>query len=582
MCGITGILRFDNELIKIQHIKNMTDAIVHRGPDDEGQWVSKSKNIGLGHRRLSIIDLSKNARQPMHYLNRFSIVYNGEIYNYLELKATLKLKNYHFSSRSDTEVLLALYAEKGKKMLQDLDGMFAFAIWDSLKKELFCARDRFGEKPFFYYKDKNVFVFASEMKALWAYGIPKSVKEDRIQSYVETGSIESENSKNETYFYNINSLDSASLLSIKLDGNIDVSEYWNLDSIKTNTNISFNEAKNKYFELFKQSVKNRLRSDVSVGSSLSGGIDSSSIVMLIDQLKLKGQTQKVFSARFKDFEKDEGVYIDEILNNCNNLKGYNVWPEKYKILDFIEKVVFHQEEPFGSSSILAQWKVMEIAKDKNVTVLLDGQGADEYLAGYLPDYKSFLTQLFFENRAEYDIQFLRCQDLNTFQGSIPHYLNTETFRMKIGRYKKQFFNQKIQYEKLKDRLKYKLTSSGLKDLLRYADRNSMAFSREVRLPFLNHKLIEFIFSLPDDFLLKDGWTKYIHRKSFDKILPNKICWRKDKIGYEPPQQRWLNDENIKEIILSQKNRFKISDTQLSKGSYTNNMEWKLFIASFFK
>ncbi len=581
MCGIAGILRFNNELIKVHDLKKMTDALIHRGPDDEGQWVSECNSVGLGHRRLSIIDLSENAHQPMHYLNRFSIVFNGEIYNYLELKTYLRGKNYQFSSNSDTEVLLALFAEKGKKMLQYLDGMFAFAIWDSLNNEMFCARDRFGEKPFFYYLDKNVFVFASEMKALWTYGIPKVIKEDSIYSYIETGIIESTNSTTETYFHNIKRLDSATSLSITLDGNIDILQYWDLDSIEVNTDISFDEAKNKYFDLFKESIQYRLRSDVSIGSSLSGGIDSSSIVMMIDQLKVIDQGQKVFSARFNEFEKDEGIYIDEVLQNCNNVTGLSIWPEKYQILDFIEKVVYHQEEPFGSSSILAQWKVMELAKDNNVTVLLDGQGADEYLAGYIPEYKSYLTQLFFENRSEYEIQLIRCQALNKNQYSIPHYLNTESLRMKIGRYKKQMFSQKIHYEKLKDRLKFKLTSSGLKELLRYADRNSMAFSREVRLPFLNHKLIEFVFSLPDEFLLKDGWSKYIHRKSFDKILPKKICWRKDKIGYEPPQERWLNDKYIKEIILSQKNKFNIPDNQMNKGSYANSMEWKLFIASFF-
>ena len=203
MCGITGILRFDNELIKIQNLKNMTDSILHRGPDDEGQWVSKSKNIGLGHRRLSIIDLTNKAKQPMHYLNRYSIVYNGEIYNYLELKENLKSKKYIFSSTSDTEVLLALYAEKGKKMLQYLDGMFAFAIWDSLKKELFCARDRFGEKPFYYYLDKNKFVFASEMKAIWASGIKKELKQTRLDLFVKENFVHVKNDLSETFYDNI-------------------------------------------------------------------------------------------------------------------------------------------------------------------------------------------------------------------------------------------------------------------------------------------------------------------------------------------------------------------------------------------
>ena len=294
MCGIAGVIRFDNEIIKLHQLKNMTDAIIHRGPDEEGHWISESKGIGLGHRRLSIIDLSEKASQPMHFLDRYSIVFNGEIYNYLELRAYLKSKKYNFSSNSDTEVLLALFAEKGKNMLQYLDGMFAFAIWDSLNNELFCARDRFGEKPFFYYQDKYAFVFASEMKAIWAYGIPKSIKEDSVYCYIQKGNVNSLDSNTETYFYNINRLDAASSMSITIDGNVVVSNYWSLDNIQINTDISFDEAKYRYLELFEESIKYRLRSDVSIGSSLSGGIDSSSIVMMIDQLKVKDQGQKVF------------------------------------------------------------------------------------------------------------------------------------------------------------------------------------------------------------------------------------------------------------------------------------------------
>ncbi len=582
MCGIVGIVRFDDQIIRSHQLKSMSDAIVHRGPDNEGHWVSKCHNIGLGHRRLSVIDLSKRAYQPLHYLDRYSIVFNGEIYNYLELKSHLISKGYQFTSNSDTEVLLALFAEKGKNMMQDLDGMFAFAIWDSVNEELFCARDRFGEKPFFYYKDSHKFVFASEMKALWAYGIPKVVKEDKIYNFIQTGIIDLPNSITDTYYYDIKRLDSACSLIISLKGEIKISKYWSLESIQVNTNISFEEAQIKYYELFKESIQIRLRSDVSVGSSLSGGIDSSSIVMMVDKLKVEDQSQKVFSARFKDFDKDEGFFIKEVLKSCKDVKDFSTWPDQYKILDFIEKVIYYQEEPFGSSSILAQWKVMELAKKHNITVLLDGQGADEYLAGYMPEYKTYLTQLFFENRADYEVQYLKYQNQHKFNDSIPHYLNTESYRMKIGRYKKQIFNQKIGYETLKDRLKYKLTSSGLKELLRYADRNSMAFSREVRLPFLSHKLIEFVFSLPDEFLLKDGWTKYIHRKSFDKILPNKVCWRKDKIGYEPPQKRWLDNKHIKDIIFSQKKKYKISDENMNMRSYSNSMDWKLFISSYFQ
>lgn len=511
MCGIAGIVRF-NGSIQLEQLKSMTDSIVHRGPDGEGHWISDKNNIGFGHRRLSIIDLSEGGHQPMHFLERYTITFNGEIYNYIELKKELQAKGYQFNSESDTEVLLALYADKGKSMLSDLDGMFAFAIWDNQEEKLFCARDRFGEKPFFYFKNDDQFVFGSEMKELWAYGIPKQIKDNRIYNYINTGIVETPATIEETYYQGIHKLDAAHTLEVTAKGGIKLNKYWSLDDIQLNIDISFEQAQQKYFELFEESIKYRLRSDVPVGSSLSGGLDSSSIVKMIDNIKGENQVQKVFSARFKNFDKDEGEYIDEVVRNCNNVEAYTTWPAEGSILEIIDKVAHHQEEPFGSSSILAQWKVMELAKTNDVTVLIDGQGADEYLAGYMPEYKTYLTQLFFENRPLYNDQYVHYQNHFGKTHPLDPYTKTETLRMKVGRYKKNFLNQPIEYNTLKDRLKYKLTSSGLKELLRYADRNSMAHSREIRLPFLSHKLIEFVFSLPDEFLLKDGWTKYIHRK----------------------------------------------------------------------
>lgn len=581
MCGIAGIFRFDDVEVRQEDLVRMTNSIVHRGPDGEGQWINEQRTIGFGHRRLSIIDLTEGGHQPMHYQNRYSITFNGEIYNYLELKSILQSKGYSFSSESDTEVLLALYADKGIEMLSELDGMFAFAIWDKEKEELFCARDRFGEKPFFYALDQSKFVFGSEMKELWAFGIPKKIKEDRLYQYILSGIVESNDTITDTYYSGIQKLDASHYIILDKKGRNTIKKYWSLDTIQVNQSISFDDAKDRYFELFKNSVQMRLRSDVPVGSSLSGGLDSSSIVLMIDQLKREGQKQKVFSARFKNFEKDEGTFIEEVINRSKNIEAYNTWPVEQNLTDFVEKVAHHQEEPFGSSSIVAQWSVMQLAKENNVTVLMDGQGADEFLAGYVPEYQTYLTQLFFENRKLYKKEFENYQDNFGKTRPVKRYTDSETWRMKVGRLKKQMMGQEIGYDKLKDRLKYKLTSAGLKELLRYSDRNSMAHSREVRLPFLSHQLVEFVFSLPDSFLIHDGWTKYIHRKSLENILPSKITWRKDKLGYEPPQKRWMENPEIKEVIKSQQKHFDIPEEQMVSASYTNSMDWKLFVTSYF-
>ena len=409
MCGIAGIIKFRGG-VQLSQLKSMTDAIVYRGPDGEGHWINAASTVGFGHRRLSIIDLGEGGHQPMHYQDRYSITFNGEIYNYIELKKELQAKGYAFRSESDTEVLLALYTEYGEELLEHLDGMFSFAIWDEKEQVLFCARDRFGEKPFFYFLDDKQFVFGSEMKEIWAYGIEKDIKKCRIESFVMQGAVKDSNDITSTFYNGINKLDAAHYLKIERNQKVTIKRYWSLDNIKVNYNISFDEAVIKYRELFETSVKVRLRSDVPVGSSLSGGIDSSTIVGLVDQYKKDGQLQKVFSARFKNFHRDEGKFIEEVVMSCKSIESFYTWPSEDNIVDVMENAAYHQEEPFGSSSILAQWKVMELAKEHNITVLLDGQGADEFLAGYMPEYKTYLTQLFFENRRLYEKQYKMYQN----------------------------------------------------------------------------------------------------------------------------------------------------------------------------
>ena len=580
MCGIAGIVRF-NGSVQLEQLKSMTDSIVHRGPDGEGHWINDKKNVGFGHRRLSIIDLSEGGHQPMHFQDRFTITYNGEIYNYIELRKELEAEGIIFKTKCDTEVLLAMYAKKGSDCLDDLDGMFAFAIWDSEKHELFCARDRFGEKPFHYFLDETQFIFGSEMKEIWATGIKKSIQQDKLHQFVLPNKGNTQDELTETHFDGIKKLKNAHFLKIDRENKVTISKYWSLDNIATNNEISLEEATDKYYRLFEESVRLRLRSDVPVGSSLSGGLDSSSIVCLIDQLKNKDQNQKVFSARFRNFEKDEGVFIDKVVDSCSKVDAFTTYPAEEDILAIMDKALLHQEEPFGSSSILAQWKVMELAKENNVTVLMDGQGADEYLAGYTPDTRVYINQLFFEDRKKHHVEYERYMKQYGHLHSFPKYEETETARMKLGRIKKQLLGQPINYLTLKDRLNNMLTEGSLQDLLRYADRNSMAHSLEVRLPFLSHKLVEFAFSLPDHFLLHEGWTKYIHRKVLEPILPQEICWRSDKIGYEPPQNKWMNNPLVLVRIKEQQKKFDIPDELMTNKSYTSSMDWKLFMSSYF-
>ena len=405
MCGITGILSFDSKEIKSEVIHSMNNQQIHRGPDGEGIWINDTSNVGLGHRRLSILDLSERGAQPMHLANnRFSITFNGEIYNYVELKKELLDSGVSFSTETDTEVLLVLYTKYGADCLQKLDGMFAFSIWDDVKKELFCARDRFGEKPFYFYKDSNRFVFASEMKALFAAGVTKSINTERVGGYLKYNAIVDHHDLSSTFYKDIYQLEASNFLLINNSGNVTKTKYWELNNT-LNSTPTIKEASVRFRELFEQSVKRRLRADVSVGSSLSGGLDSSSIVRVIDELKNKTQKQKTFSARFKDFDKDEGEYIEAVINR-SNVDAHYTWPDGDKFINDLEKVAYHQEEPFQSASISAQWEVMKFAKEHNTNVLMDGQGADEYLAGYHSLILPYLKDLYLKDKA----QFCKCNN----------------------------------------------------------------------------------------------------------------------------------------------------------------------------
>jgi len=541
MCGIAGVFSI-HEKQSLEVVKRMTDSLRHRGPDGEGIWERKDGALILGHRRLAILDLTENASQPMPYAEeRYHIVFNGEIYNYIELREELETQGYRFQSNSDTEVLLALYDQRKEKCLEELDGMFAFAIWDEQERSLFCARDRFGEKPFYYFFDERKgFYFASEMKALWAAGIHKVPDPEMWENYLQFSRVMDPKDQSRTFYKSISQLENGQYLLItSARFKPVIKKYYGIDLIRTRRLVNENDIVDEFRALLKESVRKRLRSDVPVGSSLSGGLDSSTIVMLMDQLGNGSLVQKTFSARFRDFERDEGEYISAVLDKCKSVKGFSVWPQKEEMDEVITKLIYHQEEPFISPTVFAQWKVMELARKEGVLVLLDGQGADEQLAGYLYYYNHYLSQLYHHSYSEFQHEVSSFEELRGIQHAL--HPRNHTVKMRLGRIKRRFFKEEVLG---KDHLSRQLLIStmtfGLKELLRYADRNSMAHSVEVRLPFLDHKLVEFVFSLPDRFKLRNGWTKYILRESMKDLLPEKIAWRVGKVGYETPDSSWLS------------------------------------------
>lgn len=574
MCGIAGIISPDKSVLNYVALKKMADSLAHRGPDGEGLWINSSHKMGFAHRRLSIIDLSNAAAQPMHYMHQYCIVYNGEIYNYIELKRDLQKAGYHFNSNSDTEVILAAYDYYKEKCVLYFDGMFSFAIWDEKEQTLFAARDRFGEKPFYYYCEKNVFAFASEMKALWAAGVNKQVEYKMILNYITLGYVQNPANKSQTFYNNIYSLPPAHYLVFNSEADhLLIQGYWDIDK-QAQVKISEEEAVYRINELLGTSVSRRLRSDVPLGTSLSGGLDSSSIVHYIHELSSGRETKmKTFSAVFPGFEKDERKYVQQVTSTYH-LESHTIIPDASGLIKDFEKLCYHQEEPFPSSSIYAQYKVFELAKSENIKVLLDGQGADEVLAGYHKYIHWHLQEMVSRNKfsgAARERKLL-LKNNATFHWGIKNFLaamlpSHASIALEKNEYNRIIHNHDITKQlmgfikgrewegihkpvvtKLNDILYFNTMQSGLEELLRYCDRNSMAHGREVRLPFLFHELVQFIFTLPSRFKINNGYTKYILRKLMEDKLPHNIVWRTDKIGYEPPQKQWMENPLMKDYL----------------------------------
>ena len=524
MCGISGIV--GNELKKSK-IEAMTKILNHRGPDDNGYFISNDNSVGLGHNRLSIIDLSKSAHQPMSNFSQDCwITFNGEIYNYLELKQ--RLGNYPFQSKSDTEVILASYQKWGEECVNYFNGMFAFAIWDEKRKKLFCARDRVGIKPFYYLHTKNSFYFASEIKAILAAGIKTRPNWKSWSNYLVHGVYDH---SEETFFDGIFSLNSGHSLILK-DNHISIKKYWDINSDSQKNNYDLKNESEKFLLLLKDSLKLRLRSDVTVGVNLSGGLDSSSLMIALDEISDQEQCIEAFTATFDDQKYDEYKYSRQVktkanwnINKCIN-NELDIWNN-------IEEVLWHQEAPFGGVGTIAYHNLHKTSKEMDVTVLLEGQGVDEMLAGY-----SYYIN---ESNSHGSKNTSLYQDGTKFLA--PNCISEEIFNKADNKMKfANPFKDSLTNNLYRD---FKFTK--LPRVLRMNDHLSMASSRELREPFLDHRIVEYLFSLPDSLKIYKGQSKYLLREAMVGKLPESIRSVK-KRGVVNPQREWFKNE-LKEPIL---------------------------------
>lgn len=556
MCGIAGLCAAFP--VRPEAVLSMAGLMAHRGPDDEGLWVSPGRDVVLGQRRLAIIDTSAAGHQPMER-DGLVIVFNGEIYNYLELRRELAAAGEVFRSGSDTEVLLAAYRRWDEACVERLNGMFAFAIFDPARRRLFCARDRFGEKPFLFASGPGFFAFASEYKALLALdGVSRDIDDPLVLSFL-VDSAHGLDDRRQTAFRGIRQMLPAETLTLDLDSlEWRCARYWDLQVQPEAAAIDFPAAVDRFRELLTDSVALRLRSDVPVGSCLSGGLDSSTIVCLARQQLPPEAAYHAFTGRFPGSPADEWARVEPTLRAAR-AQSHVSSPTAEGFLADLPRFMWMNELPIGSASQYAQYCVFRSAAEAGITVLLDGQGADELLGGYEQYFRQYLASLPARQRRAETAAIRRrypralSSPRQSLSMALPRSARRFAARL-TGRGSDVLFGLSASAfsllptrpgpaahlaSPLADALYHDSFRASLPTLLRYGDRNSMAHSREVRLPFCDHRLAEFVFTLPPDFLMGDAQTKRLLREAARGLLPEDVRTHWPKQGFLPPQEAWF-------------------------------------------
>lgn len=594
MCGILGIIAQGHEGVSLADTRRALTAMRHRGPDDEGYLlVNTAKsvvlpckgydtnqhvnvpfiedcagqyfNIALGHRRLSILDLSPVGHQPMKSDDgRYWIVYNGEVYNFIEIRNELSAQGYRFKSGTDTEVILASYQAWGAEMLCRFIGMFAIAIIDLHAGELFLARDFFGIKPLYYSFASNSFSFASEIKALLCLpAVSSQINPSCAYDYLRYGKTDH---GHETFFKDIKQLPPAHFMRLALASpkQSEPVRYWQID-LEHRSNISFNDASDKLRSMFLENVKLHLRSDVPVGAALSGGIDSSAIVMAMRQVDPGTQIHS-FTYVADEAALNEEKWAD-IISSASKITAHKTSPSYEHLTEDLDRLIEVQDVPFGSTSIYAQHCVFRLAQQTGIKVMLDGQGADELLGGYPSYFPARFASLVRNLSLVKAYKFARSIHNNrnyTYNQLVPR-AGSLLLPKAVRPFARKLVNQEIIPDWLNQRWfddvgfnivepdtqnnsrlfvshLHDSMTNGLVSLLRYEDRNSMAHSIESRVPFLTPQIAQFIYSLPDEYLIDgNGLSKNVFRKAMRGIVPDTILDRQDKIGFATPEQQWLRN-----------------------------------------
>jgi asparagine synthase (glutamine-hydrolysing) len=616
MCGISGIVSLSGKPIDVIALKRMNDLLAHRGPDGEGFLLcsltsgksecslvrgagqfdkNRSAQVGLGHRRLAIIELSERGFQPMTVRDgRTWIVFNGEIYNHRELRSELQEHGHIFTTRTDTEVLLQAYRQWGEQCLMRLEGMYAFAIWDGDRARLFCARDRLGIKPFYYAHRDGYFVFASEIKSLLAFpGVQAVANDDAILSFLVHGNCDF---GERTLLRGINALQASHCLSLDVPAKrLAVRRYYSL-SPRPVHDLKDEERIERLRALLVETMRKHLISDVRVGSCLSGGLDSSSVVSLIGKIcreqpeaaSAVGSNLCTFTSCYEYRDIDERDYALAVARTVR-ANPHLVFPSPKDFWSDFERLAWHQDMPFGGLSYYAQWRVMRAAKEAGVKVLLDGQGGDEVFGGYAKFRYAYLASLLRSARVATFIGEFSAMvqhgdsyvlDLRKGYRYLPKSLRallnldsvlkhvvkadwgrlisdrsapaTRWWRNVLGLHRKNGAEPGTTGGSLMQRIQVDdLVTDTLPQLLRFEDRSSMAFSIEARVPLLDHRVVEYGLALPDHLKVRSGWSKFALRQAVEGLMPESVRLRKSKLGFAAPDRIWLLQElrpQVNELI----------------------------------
>lgn len=555
MCGINGILNFNGDHVDKGSLVKMNSRMIHRGPDDDGFYIDK--NLGFSMRRLSIIDIDGGHQPISNEDGRYTVVLNGEIYNYIELREELEKKGHSFKTKTDTEILVHIYEEMGEKCLEKLNGMFAFAIWDSMAREMFIALDRFGIKTLFFYTDNSRFCFSSELKSILTLNFNKKIDYSSILLYLFILYIPSPKSA----IQGVYKLEPATYMKIDERGNIIKKNYWGIKYFNTVNDVNINEFKEEFLSLLNDAVSLQMRSDVPVGTFLSGGIDSSAVVAMLSKLR-NGDPVRTFSVGYEGHNIDERKYARQIAEMYNT-EHRELFLTIDNIRDKFRKIVWFMDEPIGDSAAIPAFLLSEIARDSGVKVILNGTGGDEIFGGYKRyvrgSFKNYvisqskemiklsraILQSPFSYKSAFRLRDSMIQYNSMVSGSIlglREYINSghwfDVLYSGLNEVMSEKFNELNHLPEIERLMNFDIKTYLPGDLLFLFDKMTMGASIEGRVPLIDHRMVEFMSRIPANYKIKDDTLKYLVKKSLEGILPDDIIYR-EKMGFGAPVYFWL-------------------------------------------